>query len=288
MLAFHWRAMGTEFSVQLPLEDAQAAEAVAAELREETRRLERQLSLYLPDSDLCYLNAHAHKQPVRVEPELFQLLQTCKSLYELTDGAFDPTVTPLLRLWGFVEKQFRVPDAEAIEATLQRVGMDLVLLEPEGCWVYYALPGVELSFGAIGKGWAVAQCVRILRELGVESALIDAGGSTLYALGAPPDAAGWLFRLPDGSETLLRDAAVGVSGDTEQYFEANGKRYGHIIDPRTGYPAPSRPPVALVGDDPTLCDALSTAVYIEPSLAKIARTRCRSVSVSTAIDGCSK
>lgn len=288
MFAFHWRAMGTEFTVHLPQSDAQTAESIAGELREETRRLERQLSLYLPDSDLCYLNAHAHQQPVRVEPELFQLLQTCKSLYELTEGAFDPTVTPLLRLWGFVDKQFRVPEHEAIEQTLQRVGMELVLLEPEGRWVYYALPGVELSFGAIGKGWAVAQCVRILRALGVESALIDSGGSTLYALGAPPDAEGWQFRMPDGSETLLRDAAVGVSGDTEQYFEANGVRYGHIIDPRTGYPAPPRPPIAVIGDDPVLCDALSTAVYIEPPLAKIARTRCKSVSVSTAIDGCSK
>ncbi|MFN7018803.1 MAG: FAD:protein FMN transferase [Fimbriimonadales bacterium] len=288
MFAFRWRAMGTEFRVQLPLGDAQTAEAVAAQLREETCRLERQLSLYLPDSDVCYLNAHAHECPVRVEPELFQLLECCRSLYALTEGALDPTVTPLLRLWGFVDKRYRVPDANAIEAALERVGMDLVLLEPEGRWVYYALPGVELSFGAIGKGWAVAQCVRILRELGIGSALVDAGGSTLYALGAPPNAEGWLFRLPDGSETALRDAAVGVSGDAEQYFEVDGVRYGHILDPRTGYPAPSRPPVALIGDDPTLCDALSTAVYIEPSLAKIARTLCRSVSVSTAIEGCSK
>ncbi|MFN3690538.1 MAG: FAD:protein FMN transferase, partial [Fimbriimonadales bacterium] len=129
---------------------------------------------------------------------------------------------------------------------------------------------------------------RILRALGIESALVDAGGSTLYALGAPPDGEGWLFRMPDGSELCLRDAAVGVSGDAEQYFEVDGVRYGHILDPRTGYPAPSRPPVALIGDDPTLCDALSTAVYIEPSLAKIARTRWRSVSVSTAMEGCSK
>ncbi|MCX7925616.1 MAG: FAD:protein FMN transferase [Fimbriimonadales bacterium] len=288
MFAFHWRAMGTEYALHLPYDDPQLAEAVAAELREETRRLERQLSLYLPDSDLCYLNAHAHQHPVRVEPELFQLLQTCKELYELTEGVFDPTVTPLLRLWGFVDKQFRVPHAEAVEESLERVGMDFVLLEPAGCWVYYALPSVELSFGAIGKGWAVAQCVRILRELGIESALVDAGGSTLYALGAPPDAEGWLFRMPDGNETLLRDAAVGVSGDTEQYFEVDGVRYGHIIDPRTGYPAPSRPPVTLIGDDPILCDALSTALYIEPSLSKIALTRCRSVSVSTAIDGCPK
>jgi thiamine biosynthesis lipoprotein ApbE len=425
MRQFTWRAMGTEFTLYLPDGEREWAAGVAGELQEETRRLERQLSLYLPDSDLCYLNAHAHEQPVRVEPELFRLLQTCQSLYALTQGAFDPTVTPLLRLWGFVDKQYRVPDPDAIEQALERVGMELVLLEPSGCWVYYALPGVELSFGAIGKGWAIAQCVRILRELGVGNALVGAGGSTLYALGAPADnvaltpspspterergaeaaltpspsptgwargaeaaltpspsptgwargaeaaltpspsptgwargaeaaltpspspterergaeaaltpspsptgwergvgadggapcdafplsrlagegdkggeggkapmpseaQSGWLIRLPNGSERLLRDAALAVAGDTEQYFEVNGIRYGHIIDPRTGYPAPSRPPVAVIGDDPTLCDALSTALYIEPALESIVRTRCRSVSVSTAIDGCGK
>jgi thiamine biosynthesis lipoprotein len=357
MHQFTWRAMGTEFTLYLPDGEREWAAGVAGELQEETRRLERQLSLYLPDSDLCYLNAHAHEQPVRVEPELFRLLQTCQSLYALTQGAFDPTVTPLLRLWGFVDKQYRVPDPDAIEQALERVGMELVLLEPSGCWVYYALPGVELSFGAIGKGWAIAQCVRILRELGVEHALLDAGGSTLYALGTPADnvaltpspsptgwargaeaaltpspsptgwergvgadggapcgafplsrlagegdkggegdkaplpseaQSGWFIRLPNGSERLLRDAALAVAGDTEQYFEVNGIRYGHIIDPRTGYPAPSRPPVAVIGDDPTLCDALSTALYIEPALESIVRTRCRSVSVSTAIDGCGK
>ena len=344
--------MGTEFTLYLPDGEREWAAGVAGELQEETRRLERQLSLYLPDSDLCYLNAHAHEQPIRVEPELFRLLQICQSLYALTQGAFDPTVTPLLRLWGFVDKQYRVPNPPAIEQALERVGMELVLLEPSGCWVYYALPGVELSFGAIGKGWAIAQCVRILRELGVGNALVDAGGSTLYALGTPadfestpslrfpmhaggtepsrsgenlkeqstpsfrfplraggtegrrfpsrsggnlqeggnnsPELSGWLIRLPDGSETTLRDAALAVAGDTEQYFEVNGIRYGHIIDPRTGYPAPSRPPVAVIGDDPTLCDALSTALYIEPALESIVRTRCRSVSVSTAIDGCGK
>jgi thiamine biosynthesis lipoprotein len=324
MHRFAWRAMGTEFTLYLPDGERDWAAGVAGELQEETRRLERQLSLYLPDSDLCYLNAHAHQQPIRVEPELFRLLQTCQSLYTLTQGAFDPTVTPLLRLWGFVDKQYRVPDPDAIEQTLERVGMELVLLEPNGCWVYYALPGVELSFGAIGKGWAIAQCVRILRELGIRSALVDAGGSTLYALGAPNDNtpslrfplhaggtepqrfpsrsggnlkeggnnsqahAGWLIRLPDGSETLLCDAALAVAGDTEQYFEIDGVRYGHILDPRTGYPAPSRPPVAVIGDDPTLCDALSTALYIEPALESIVRTRCKSVSVSTAIEGSGK
>jgi thiamine biosynthesis lipoprotein len=99
-------------TLYLPDGEREWAAGVAGELQEETRRLERQLSLYLPDSDLCYLNAHAHEQPVRVEPELFRLLQTCQSLYALTQGAFDPTVTPLLRLWGFVDKQYRVPDPD--------------------------------------------------------------------------------------------------------------------------------------------------------------------------------
>jgi len=114
------------------------------------------------------------------------------------------------------------------------------------------------------------------------------GGNLQEGGNNSPELSGWLIRLPDGSETTLRDAALAVAGDTEQYFEVNGIRYGHIIDPRTGYPAPSRPPVAVIGDDPTLCDALSTALYIEPALESIVRTRCRSVSVSTAIDGCGK
>ena len=206
MHQFTWRAMGTEFTLYLPDGEREWAAGVAGELQEETRRLERQLSLYLPDSDLCYLNAHAHEQPVRVEPELFRLLQTCQSLYALTQGAFDPTVTPLLRLWGFVDKQYRVPDPAAIEQALERVGMELVLLEPSGCWVYYALPGVELSFGAIGKGWAIAQCLRILRELGVANALLDAGGSTLYALGEPAES----VALPPSPSPTGWERGVGV------------------------------------------------------------------------------
>ncbi|MDW8105927.1 MAG: FAD:protein FMN transferase [Armatimonadota bacterium] len=288
LLRFTWRAMGTEWELWLVALAPDEAEAIATAVREEVARLERQLSLYLPDSDVCYLNAHAAHQPVRVEPELFTLLQLCRSLHTLTQGVFDPTATPLLRLWGFVDKRFRVPAPEEIERALECVGMELVLLEPEGRWVYYALPGVELSFGAIGKGWAVAQGTRVLRELGVSTALLSAGGSTLYALGAPPDAEGWHLRLPDGTHKLIRDTALAVAGDTEQFFEHNGMRYGHIIDPRTGYPAPSRPPVVVEGDDAAVCDALSTALYVEPALESIARTRCKSVSVSTAIEGCSK
>ena len=265
---FTWRAMGTEYQLHLVEADLTRAEAIADTLREEVKRLERQLSLYQPDSDLCYLNANAAKAPVRVEPGLFQLLQTCKTLWEQTNGAFDPTITPLLRLWGFVDGNYRLPSPDEIADALERVGMEWVLLEPEGRWVYYGREGVELSFGAIGKGWAVAQCMRLLTQYEVASALLSAGGSTLYALGAPPDSEGWAVEIPhpkeDAQTTILylRDRAFSTSGGTEQFFEMDGKRYAHILDPRTGYPAEKLLSVSVCAPDPTLTDALSTALFV--------------------------
>lgn len=263
---FHWQAMGTEYELYLADVPREDAPAVAEAVREEIRRLERQLSLYQPDSDLCYLNAHAHLEPVCVEPDLFRLLETCKQLWERTQGAFDPTITPLLRLWGFVDKQFRVPSPEQIEQALECVGMDLVLLAPEGRWVYYALEGVELSFGAIGKGWAIAEGIRVLRSFGVGSALLSAGNSTFYAMGAPPEAHGWQVRIGDHDMLYLTEEAFATSGGTEQFFEVAGVRYAHILDPRTGYPASTQASVSVCHPDPVLCDALATALFVEPSL----------------------
>jgi thiamine biosynthesis lipoprotein len=275
MRVFRWHAMGTEYQLHLFEEDENRAESIADALREEVKRLERQLSLYQPDSDLCYLNAHAAREPVRVEPGLFGLLQTCKTLWEQTEGAFDPTITPLLHLWGFVERRYRVPTPEEIADALERVGMEWVLLEPEGRWVYYAREGIELSFGAIGKGWAVAQCVKRLHQFGVETALLSAGGSTLYALGAPPDSDGWHVELPTFGDhpapmVSLRDCALSTSGGTEQFFEVDGWRYAHILDPRTGYPAEGLQCVSVSAPDPTLTDALSTALFVggQPLIAR--------------------
>ncbi|MCS7066789.1 MAG: FAD:protein FMN transferase, partial [Fimbriimonadales bacterium] len=266
---FSWQAMGTEYQLHLVEADSTRAEAIAESLREEVKRLERQLSLYQPDSDLCYLNAYAAKEPVRVEPGLFQLLQTCKMLWEQTEGAFDPTITPLLRLWGFVERRYRVPSPDEVAEALERVGMEWVLLEPEGRWVYYAREGIELSFGAIGKGWAVARGVRLLEQFGVAAALLSAGGSTLYAQGAPPDSEGWAVEIPHPEDAtspaevvLLRDSAFSTSGGTEQFFEVDGRRYAHILDPRTGYPADKLLSVSVCAPDPTLTDALSTAFFV--------------------------
>jgi thiamine biosynthesis lipoprotein len=152
---------------------------------------------------------------------------------------------------------------------MERVGMEWVLLEPEDRWVYYGKPGIELSLGAVGKGYAIARVARMLREYGVQSALLSAGGSTIYAIGAPPDADGWQVGIRDPDDETqrldtisLRDAAFSTSGGYEQFFEVEGVRYAHIVDPRTGRPATASATVSVVAPDPTLTDALSTAFFV--------------------------
>lgn len=266
---FARRAMGCDYEIWLAMENETQAAQLALEAWDEVHRLERQLSLYQPDSDITYLNRHAAQEPVRVEPGLFGLLMTCKQIWEETEGRFDPTITPLLRLWGFVDKQWRIPSESEIKVTMEKIGMEGVLLEPEDRWVYYAKPGIELSLGAIGKGYAIERVARLLREYGVQSALLSAGNSTIYALGAPPDAEGWQVGLQSPEDEslrldtiILRDAAFSTSGGYEQFFEVEGVRYAHILDPLTGSPATTSSTVSVVAPDPTVADALSTAFFV--------------------------
>jgi thiamine biosynthesis lipoprotein len=266
---FARRAMGCDYEIWLAMESETQAAQLAFEAWDEVHRLEHQLSLYQPDSDLTYLNHHAAQEPVRVEPGMFDLLMTCKQIWEETGGAFDPTITPLLRLWGFVNQQWRLPSENEIRETMEKVGMEWVLLEPEDRWVYYAIPGIELSLGAVGKGYAIARIARLLREYGLESALLSAGGSTIYALGTPPDSEGWQvgIRDPEDAEKRLEtltlcDTAFSTSGSYEQFFEVDGTRYAHILDPRTGYPATDSTSVSVVAPDPVVTDALSTAFFV--------------------------
>lgn len=266
---FARKAMGCDYEIWLAMEEEAQAAQLAFEAWDEVHRLERQLSLYQPDSDLNYLNHHAAQEPVRVEPGMFDLLLTCKRIWEETGGAFDATITPLLRLYGFVDRQWRLPSQDEIQETMERVGMEWVLLEPEDRWVYYGKPGIELSLGAVGKGYAIARVAGMLREYGVQSALLSAGGSTIYAIGAPPDADGWQVGIRDPDDETqrldtisLRDAAFSTSGGYEQFFEVEGARYAHIVDPRTGRPATASATVSVVAPDPTLTDALSTAFFV--------------------------
>lgn len=237
-------AMGATYAVAAYGEDPERLSAAIEASFEETRRLDRLLSNYRPHSEWSQVNRHAARQPYKVSPELFALLRQCQEYSRMSEGAFDITVGPLMKVWGFYREDGRLPGREEISAVLENVGYRHVVLDPERGTVRFDRQGVELDPGGIGKGYAVDRMVAILQEHGVKSAMISAAGSTLYAIGAPPGEAGWKVSIRHprfAEETVeqvrLRDESMSTSGTYEKFFEAEGKIYSHIMDPRTGYPA---------------------------------------------------
>ncbi|MEY2466963.1 MAG: FAD:protein transferase, partial [Verrucomicrobiota bacterium] len=260
----------------------------------EVERLEAQLSLYRPGSEISQLNACAAQQPVRVSPELFSLLKSAKQLSNETDGAFDITIAPLVRCWGFMNGSGKIPDADELAEARNKIGMKLVHLNESDFTVRFERPGVMLDLGAIGKGYAVEKAAEILREAGVTSALIHGGTSTVHAIGQPPDAEYWKVaietpessagvspaclsdlssessesvRRRDACATLLtsiplRDESLSVSAVWGKSFESNGKNFGHVLDPRSGNPVQNSVLAAVVLPSATETDALSTALLV--------------------------
>lgn len=262
-------AMGTQFQVVLGGPDPEYLRIAGEQALEEVDRAEERLSHYRPTSDLCDLNQWAQYGPTLVEPRFLALLRRAVEVSELTGGAFDPTAGALIRCWGFFRGQGAMPTAEAVQEAKARVGAYLLEIDSAARTVGFRQEGVQLHLGAIGKGHAVDQVVDLLRELRIKSALVHGGTSTVYALGAPPGAEAWLVGLCDPGNrerrigvVRLRDRALSTSGDYEQFFEAAGRRYSHILDPRTGWPAQGVRSATVVTGNATDSDALSTAAFV--------------------------
>jgi len=265
-------AMATRFEIVLHGENPVSLRAAGEEALAEVERLEARLSLFRPDSEIARVNARAARKPVRVTPEVYALLDHARRLSDETGGAFDITIAPLMRCWGFHGGSGTVPSPEAIAAARECIGMRLVELDARDFTVRFARDGVMLDLGAIGKGYAVEQAAEILREAGVTSALIHGGTSTAFAIGQPPDAGCWKVAIDrpaaDGgakSSSLLttvelRDEALSVSAVWGRCLEAGGQVYGHEIDPRTGWPANAAVLAAVATGSATESDALSTAL----------------------------
>ncbi len=264
-------AMRTRFEIVLA-DDADPARLRAAgeEALGEIERVEAQLSAYRPDSDLSYVNARAADGPVRVEPRFFRFLRRAALLSEQTEGAFDPTVGPLLTLWGFTGAEPAPPDEADVCRARALVGMRAnVVLDDDALTVRFSRPGVRLDPGAIGKGYALERAAELLREAGVRNALIHGGTSTVCALGAPPGGAAWKVAVQHPTrrdarlaEILLRDRSLSVSAVHGKSFWAAGRRFGHVLDPRTGRPVQRSVLAAVIADSPTDTDALSTGLLV--------------------------
>jgi thiamine biosynthesis lipoprotein len=262
-------AMGTIFTIYLYANDDTQARTLSETAFEEVERLEETLSNYRETSELSRINRVAARYPVTTDPEVFALLEACLDYSRRTGGAFDVTVGPLMRTWGFFRGQGRYPTDEELRRAKQSVGWQHVHLDSATRAVRFDTPGVELDLGAIGKGYAVDRVVKLLREAEVEAALVDAGSSTLHAINAPPGKNGWIVHVPKPGErdqitstVPLCNQSLSTSGSYEKFFDLEGKRYSHVMDPREGVPVEGVLQTTLVACHSTTTDALSNAMFV--------------------------
>lgn len=236
------RLMWTKFEiVAYGTERARLVEAANAAF-EEIDRLDRQMSNYSETSDLTYINRNAAQGEVKVEKELFELLKLALDYSRTTDDAFDITVGPLMKAWGFFKGQGHLPEPDELKAVLAKTGYRHVTLNAQARTIRFDREGVELDLGGIAKGYAVDKAAEILRESGVTMALITCG-SSIYAIGAPPNQSSWRVDVSNPLDPAnpvttieLKDNALSTSGCYEKIFTLDGKTYCHIMNPQTGYP----------------------------------------------------
>lgn len=262
------RAMGCRWAVVLnPGEPRQVM--VASDALDIAHRIEDQLTVYRDDSDISRINRTACDEPQSLAPDLVVFLGVCRELWDRTGGAFDPASGALIRLWKQVRAQGRVPEPVEVESALACSGMRFVEVDHAAGTVRFLAQGLSLDFGAIGKGYAIDEMERHLIDEGVEHCLIHGGFSSVKARGEHAGHPGWpvgirnpLFTEQRYATILLQDEALSTSGSNVQYFRYQGRRYGHILDPRSGWPADGLLSVTVVHDSAAVADALSTAFYV--------------------------
>ena len=249
-------AMACRFEV-LVASDGDQGILAAQECLDEVDRLESILTIFRPASEASLLNREADLHPVSVGVEMYELLQFCERMYGETGGAFDITTGALSECWGFKERKPRVPAPEVLEAARKRAGFHFVSLGQDRAVSFHSR-GLHINFGGVGKGYALDRGASSLRLRGIGTALLSAGFSSVLALKD--------WRL---GTVRLHSCAMATSGQEEQGFEADGQRYGHILDPRTGFPAEGVASVSVIADSAARADSLSTAFFIGgPELAK--------------------
>ena len=260
-------AMACRFEVTMR-QSEETGIAAATEALDEIDRLESRLTVFRETSEVSVVNSEAAKRSIEVSQELFDLLTLCQRLYEGTDGAFDVTSGPLTRCWGFLRRQGRMPSQAEIDQSKSVVGSDKLLLDDTMKTVRFARVGMEINLGSIGKGYALDSAAELMSTR-VSTALLNAGSSSMRAAGKGEDGSGWLVGLRNPRSKLrrlgvlrLRDCALSTSGGEEQFFDHQGQRYSHIIDPRSGWPASGVTSVSVVAPTAAISDALATAFFV--------------------------
>lgn len=275
------RLMGMPWTITVHAASQAAAEAAVRAAFAEVERLETLLSDYEPQSELSRLSAAAPTAgPVPVSDDLWRVLERAVAIRDATDGSFDPTVGPLTTLWRQARRSGRLPQPEKLAAALACVGPSTLALDAATRGVSLARPGMRLDLGGIGVGYAVDRALAVLTTHGITAAMVDASGDIAVSA-PPPGTAGWRIAMsplaadgPAAATITLAHAAITTSGDAFQAVEIDGRRYSHIVDPRTGLGVPGPAAVTVIAPDCTTADALATAASVqgpERGLALFAR-----------------
>jgi thiamine biosynthesis lipoprotein len=237
---------------------------------DEVDRVDQLMSHYREDSPLSRINREAARAAVTVDPELFDFIAAALAYSVESGGAFDVTVGPLMKAWGFFRGDGRFPTEAELSRARSATGVRHVTLNAADRTIRFDREGVELDLGGIAKGYAVDRAIGILKRDGITAALVSAGGSTIYALGKPPERAYWTVDIQDPLEARkvafsvpLQDRALSVSGVSEKSFERDGVRYAHIMDPRTGRPARGVLGVIVQAPSGTAGDAIDNILFVQ-------------------------
>lgn len=262
------KLMGSRYEITVIASNQQESDKFIDMAVNEITRIEKLISEWDSNSQTSKINSNAGVAPVKVDPELFNLIERAIQISKITDGAFDISYAAMDKIWKFDGSLQQMPDEETIRQSVSKVGYKNIILNKENGTVFLKLPGMKIGFGAIGKGYSADKAKDLLMKEGVVAGMVNASGD-LNCWGNKPDGKPWLVGITNPlnknkvfSWFPIGNSAVVTSGDYEKYVVLNGKRYAHIIDPRTGYPAHGLTSASIFAPNAELADALATGVFV--------------------------
>lgn len=260
--------MGSRFQITLVDNDSISAERNIDKAIAEITRIENLISEWRPETQISQVNQNAGIKPIKVDKEVFDL--TKKSLYfsKLTDGAFDISIVAMDKIWKFDDSMNELPSEQAIKESVRNVGYQNIILDSTNSTIFLKNPGMKIGFGSIGKGYAADKTRDLMKSMGVKAGIIDASGD-ISTWGNQPDGKPWAIGINNpfndhkmAAILYFKENAVTTSGSYEKYAEIHGKRYSHIMNPKTGYPSTGLTSVTITGPNATMANGFSTSVMV--------------------------
>ncbi|WP_278553441.1 FAD:protein FMN transferase [Elizabethkingia bruuniana] len=260
--------MGSRFQITLVDKDSISAERNIDQAIAEITRIENLISEWRPETQISQVNQNAGIKPVKVDKEVFDL--TKKGLYfsKLTDGAFDISIVAMDKIWKFDDSMNELPSEQAIKESVRNVGYQNIILDSTNSTIFLKNPGMKIGFGSIGKGYAADKTRDLMKSMGVKAGIIDASGD-ISTWGNQPDGKPWAIGINNpfndhkmAAILYFKENAVTTSGSYEKYAEIHGKRYSHIMNPKTGYPSTGLTSVTITGPNATMANGFSTSVMV--------------------------